>query len=336
MKAKISAIEYFLPGEKIGNDILKLENPDWDFHAIENRAGVIYRYYAGKKETALDLGFQATLKLFEKNPGLKDNIDAIIFCTQSPDYIMPSNSCILHGMLGLKDEVFAFDFNHACSGYVYGLTMASSFISSGLTKNILLITADTYSKYTNRRDRATRVLFGDGGCATWISSSDTDTGILASFCGTYGKDFDKFIIPAGGHRNPKTPETAIEIPDKNLNYQSLENIHMKGLEVLVFTNSKIPKQVTRFLEKIDTTIDQFDKIILHQASKVAIDSVNKILKIPKSKSYSNLRTRGNLVSSSIPVALKDAMTEGEIKEGDLVLLIGFGVGMSYGFNVVKF
>ena len=145
IKIKIQSIEYFLPKKTVSNNALKIENPSWDFSKINQKVGVLSRQIAQQDETALDLAHQACLRIFKKKPELKDIIDAIVFCTQSGDYIMPSNACLLHQLLGLKDNVFATDYNLACSGYIYGLALAQGLIVAGTAKNVLLVTGDTYS-----------------------------------------------------------------------------------------------------------------------------------------------------------------------------------------------
>lgn len=335
MKAKIKAIEYYLPERVVTNEELKKENPQWDMNIVEERVGVLKRHIAGEKETALDLAFQACRKLFSKDADLKKQVDGIIFCTQSGDYIMPPNACLLHKMLDLPDEVLAFDFNLACSGYIYGLAIAKGLICSGAAKNILLVNADTYSKYINRQDRSVRVLFGDGAAVSCITPADSGEGIIDVECATSGRHFDKFIIPAGGCRLPKSSETAIPAKDDSGNIRSQENIYMDGMGILVFVNSKVPKQVKDVLLRNNLSVENIKLFIFHQASKTALDSLMRILKIPPEKTHMNLSEVGNLVSASIPIALSDAMTKGKVSKGDKILLSGFGVGLSWATAVVE-
>jgi len=168
MKTHIEAIGCYFPETVVTNEDLKLENPSWDMDDVQDKAGVLKRYIVTPGETALDLAIRACEKLFKNTTDDKNKIDGIIFCTQSPDYIMPSNSHLLHKHLDLGSSVFAFDINLACSGYVYGLAMANAFIVSGLARRILFVTAETYSKYIHAKDRSARVLFGDGAAATLL------------------------------------------------------------------------------------------------------------------------------------------------------------------------
>jgi len=336
VKTKICDIAYHLPSSIVTNEELQTQNPKWDMSNVEERSGVVKRHIAKDNETSLDLAYEATQKLFAQNPGLDKKIDGIIFCTQSPDYIMPPNSCILQKMLDLPKDIFAFDFNLACSGYIYGLALCQGLIASNIIRNILLVMAETYSKYIHEQDRSARVLFGDGAAATWLSASNSDEMILDIECSTSGKNFEKFIIPAGGCRLPKSEETSTPAKDYSGNIRTQENIHMDGLGILMFVKSMIPKQIYALLDRNSMSIDEIDLFVFHQASGVALDSLEALMKIKPEKVFRNIRDIGNTVSASIPIALTDAKKCGRIKKGDTVLLCGFGVGLSWGTAIYRF
>ena len=181
----IESIACALPSRRVDNAELKAEYPGWDFDRLENRTGVLSRHVAAEGETALDFAVQACQRLDAEGRLRPAEIDAVIFCTQSPDYIMPPNSCLLHGKLQLRPSVLAFDITMACSGYIYGLQLASSLIRSGTAKRVLLATADTYTRYIHPGDRATRCLFGDGGAVSVIGEGEGH-GIRDICCGTCG------------------------------------------------------------------------------------------------------------------------------------------------------
>lgn len=317
------------------NEELCKENPDWNIQALKERIGVTQRHIARDDETALDLAFLACKEIFSKNPELPNLIEGIIFCTQSGDYIMPPNACILHKMLNLPEEVFAFDFNLACSGYIYGLAIAQGLITIGMVKNILLVNADTYSKYIAKNDRSVRMLFGDGAAVSWIGPSDSNSGIVDVVCSTAGKYFDKFIIPAGGLRMPKSEKTNVPAADKSSNTRTLENIHMDGMGILSFVNSRVPQQVKKILARNKLNIEDIDLFIFHQASKMALDSLTRLLGINPEKVFKNIAEVGNTVSASIPIALKDALGSGKLLPGHRVLLSGFGVGLSWATVIIE-
>ena len=336
MQVFIKDISYFLPQKTVSIIDLKEENPEWDIKRLASKTGVNKIHVAEEDETALDLAEKAVLDLCKNNPNCLDLIDGIIFCTQSADYIMPPNSCVLHGRLEMKENIFAMDINHACSGYVYGLALAKGMISSKALKNILLITADTYSKYINPRDRSAKVLFGDGAAVSWITESSGTKGIVDIMCSTYGRGFNKFIIPAGGTKIPKNENTSVPEKDKEGNVRSLENLHMEGRAILGFVNSRVPRQIKQILKENSLSVDDIDLFIFHQASKMAIQSLGRILKIDPEKNFEDISLIGNTVSSTIPIALKTALSQKKIKKNDKVLISGFGVGLSWATSILQF
>jgi len=330
----IEAIASAFPSARLDNEELRAAFPDWDFDRLEKRTGVIGRYIAAESETALDLAERACHELAARGNLRPAEIDALVFCTQSPDYLMPPNACLLHGRLDLRPEVLAFDTNLACSGYIYGLQIAASLIGSGAAMRVLLATADTYSRYIHPGDRSTRCLFGDGGAVSIISQSPEGRRIRAIRCGTAGKHHCKFIIPAGGARRPRSLDTAHEIVDDSGNVRTQEHIHMDGMGVLSFFNTTVPSSVKTTLEQNGLTIDDIDVFIFHQASQLALDNIRAALGIPREKMIYDLAETGNLVSASIPVALSRALDSGHARRGQTALLCGFGVGLSWGTAIV--
>jgi len=331
----IEHIEYFLPGRKLTNLELKKDFPSMDISKIVQKSGVESRNIAEEKETAYDLAVNAIEKLVSLNQFDLNSIDGIIFCTQSPDFIMPSNAFLIHKKFDLKHNVWAFDINLACSGYVYGISIARGMIESGMGSRVLLINADTYSKHIHLKDRSTRILFGDGAAVT----------VLAKNCNNYiqdinlassGKDYESFYIPAGGARMPYSELTSKEIRDFNGNVKTLENINMNGFAVWKFVSKIVPNQIKEILSKNNLRDENIDLYVFHQASKLTLDSLIKSLKIDPNKVFFNIEKIGNTVSASIPIALKDAMEEKRINKNQTVLVSGFGVGLSWGSLVIKF
>jgi 3-oxoacyl-[acyl-carrier-protein] synthase-3 len=334
MSLIIESIEYYLPENIVTNADLQKENPDWNLEKITEKSGVYQRHIAGKNETAYDLSIKACDKLFQTND--KNNIDGIIYCTQSPDYIMPSNSFLMHKHFGLKDEIFAYDFNHACTGYIYCLAMANAFVKAGMAREILLVNADTYSKYINPKDRSTRVLFGDGAAATIVKKSGRKRGIIDIDLGSSGSGYNKFWIPAGGLRSPKSSSTSIEIEDDRGNIRTQNDIQMDGFSVWSFINSVAPKQVDRLLKRNDVAKTDIDQFIFHQASKMTLESIRRSMELNEEQVFINIQNIGNTVSASIPIALKDAINQNKIDIGSTLILSGFGVGLSYGAILMEY
>ncbi len=330
----IKDIEYYLPERIVTNDDLQQLHPQWDLQKVGEKSGVYSRHIAEQDQTAFDLACKAVEKLFSSGHAIED-IGGIIFCTQSPDFIMPSNAFLIHKHFKMAQHVWAFDYNLACSGYVFGLAIARGMLATNMAQNILLITADTYSKYIHPNDRSTSVLFGDGAAATIITNNE-EGGIIDIELASSGNEYDSFFIPAGGCRLPRSVSTKELKIDHSGNESTAEEIQMNGFAVWKFISRIVPVQINKLIKRNHVSIVDIDFFGFHQASKLTLDSLFKALAIDKDKAYTNLAKVGNTVSASIPIALKDAEAEGRLKRGDLVLLSGFGVGLSWGSLLMKY
>ena len=331
----IKAIEYYLPEKEVSNEDLQILHPTWDLKKVGEKSGVFSRHISATNETAFDLACKAIEKLFAEGKIEKSEIDGIIFCTQSPDFIMPSNAFLIHKYFNFNHRVWAFDYNLACSGYVYGISICRGMIETGMAKNILLINADTYSKYIHSGDRSTSVLFGDGAAVSLISQAEVSSVIDIQLASS-GKEYESFYIPSGGTRIPKSEFTKATITDYSGNENTQENIQMNGFAVWKFISVIVPEQIKSLLAKNNLLITDIALFGFHQASKLTLDSLIKVLKIQPEQTFSNLETIGNTVSASIPIALKQAEEQGKLKRGDLILLSGFGVGLSWGSALLKY
>jgi len=330
MCAKISKIDYTLPEKVLTNEELSVLFPEWTAAAIEEKIGIIKRHIVCENETAKDLALKAAQKVLIDED--KDSIDFLILCTQSPDYYLPTTACLLQHELGLRTDIGAFDFNLGCSGYVYGLGICKGLIKAGIAKKILFITSETYSKHINSLDKSNLTIFGDAAAATIIEHSETDQ-IMDFVFGTDGKGAPNLIIPNGGLRNKYDPNA--EIIEDSGNIRTNNNLYMNGPEIFNFTIQRIPALVKDVLNKHSLTMEDIDFCILHQANKYMLEYLKKKLKVPSEKFCINMKDVGNTVSSTIPIALKDCINNKTIKQGSLVLLIGFGVGYSWGGTVIK-
>jgi len=324
-------IETYFPSKKLTNTDLETIFPDWSASKIEDKIGIKERFVAEDNETALDLAFEASRKVLKQFD--KDRIDFLLLCTQSPDYFLPTSACILQNRLGLKTSIGAFDFNLGCSGFIYGLALAKSLIKTGIASNVLLVTAETYSKYLNPNDRANRSIFGDAAAATIVNNSDVNN-IFEFDLGTDGEGKDNLILINGGMRN-KVETTYIEWEDEAGNLRSNNFLFMNGPEIFNFTIEKIPVVVNNVLLKNSITMNDIDYVIFHQANKYMLDYLRKKLKIPEEKFYNNMLFTGNTVSSTIPIALKDCKDRSLILPGNKVLIVGFGVGYSWGGTILE-
>ena len=337
MKAYIKYIEYFLPNNKISNEDLVKTNPDWDVERIYEKTGISNRYIVDKDQTSTDLAVGAAKKLLDKNPELNNQIDFLIFCTQTPDYFLPSSSCLIQDRLGLGSSIGAIDVNQGCSGFVYSLGLAKGLIESNQAKNILVITAETYSKFINEKDKSVRTLFGDAATCALISSKDSlGENISAPIYGTNGAGAKNLIVPDGGFRNPLTDDSYIEVKDENNNIRSQSNLFMDGKEIFIFTLSKVAKVFNEILKKENLSLDDIDVVVFHQANKFMLDSLQRKLKIPDEKMHRSYMEYGNTVSSTIPIGLKIEMQNNNLEKGKTALILGFGVGLSWAGNIIRF
>jgi 3-oxoacyl-[acyl-carrier-protein] synthase-3 len=332
----IEHIEFYLPNKQVSNSDLQKIHPSWDVEKVGEKSGVYNRHIAIDGETAYDLACGAIDKLLINNKINLSDIDGIIFCTQSPDYIMPSNAFLVHKKYNFNHRVWAFDYNLACSGYVYGISIARGMIMSGMAKKVLLINADTYSKYIHPDDRSTSVLFGDGAAVSIISNSSSSEGIIDISLASSGEEYDSFYIPAGASRMPLSNKTKELLVDHSGNHRTAENIHMNGFAVWKFISRTVPDQINDILQKNNLVASDIKLFVFHQASKLTLDSLVKSLKIDPNKVYLNLDKVGNTVSASIPIALKFAEDDGNLSKGDLILISGFGVGLSWGSIILKY
>jgi len=333
MDIGIKGIEYYLPESVLTNDELANIYSDWSADKIFNKTGIKSRHIVKSDETASDLAINASIKLFDAGIISPEEIDFLILATQTPDYLLPPTACIIQDKLGLPKTVGAFDFNLGCSAYIYGLALAKSLIQSNIAKNILLLMAETYTKHIHPFDKSVRTIFGDGAAATIVGWGGSK--ILDFDLGTDGSGFDKLIIPAGGSVLPKSTETSIEY-EKDGYIRSDDNIFMDGAEIFNFTIDVVPKTVKKVLNSQRMSLDEIDLFVFHQANEFILNFLRKKIKIPKEKFYVDMEDVGNTVSASIPIALKRAELEGRICKGDKVMLVGFGVGLSWGSTIIEY
>lgn len=331
MGAFIRKIEYYLPRSLLTNRKLENEFPEWNAEKIEKKTGIRKRHIVKDNETALDLGFKAAEKVLQNYD--KEKIDFLLFCTQSPDYYLPTGACILQDKLSLRTDIGAFDYNLGCSGFVYGLAIAKSFIKSRMANNVLLITSETYTKHIHPKDKSNKTIFGDGAAATIIEKSEI-TGISEFSLGTDGGGYKNLIVPNGGLRN-RYNINAKEIDDGSGSIRTENNLYMNGYEIFNFIIKAVPTVVNQCLEKNKTSLAEIDYVIFHQANKYMIEYLRKKIKIPNEKFYVNILNTGNTVSSTIPIALKDCLDNNIVKEGNKVLLVGYGVGYSWGATIIN-
>ncbi len=338
MKAVIKAIQYHLPETVLSNEKLAVDNPDWPAEKIVKKTGISKRYIASEDECASDLGVKAAQKLFENNSCAPHDVDYLLFCTQSPDYFLPTTACMIQDRLGIPNSAGAMDFNLGCSGYIYGLGLAKGLIETGQASNVLLITAETYSKFIHPMDMSLRSLFSDAAAATFLrgekNNGDSIPAIGPFVYGTDGSGAENLIVKNGALRFPKGTDHNEVAMGKYDQAGTSDNLYMNGSEIFTFTLLSVPKAVYALLEKAELELKDIDLFVFHQANKFMLEHLMKKLKIPEEKFYVNCQNVGNTISSTIPIALKDALDDGLIKKGNKIMLVGFGVGYSWGATLV--
>ena len=341
IRAVIKGIEYHLPEGRLTNSDLATQFPEWSVEKIEQKTGIAERRIAAPDECSSDLAIAAAKKLFATGACQPAEIDFVLLCTQSPDYFLPTTACIIQDRLGIPMTSGALDFNLGCSGYVYGLGLSKGLIETLQARNVLLLTAETYSKFIHPRDKSVRTLFGDAATATLIggvtaTSFEQDDECIGPFVfGTDGSGAHNLIVRTGGMRQRYAEGTAIVEPDAEGNFRGPDNLYMNGSEIFTFTLRTVPESVQTLLQRSHKNLEDIDLFVFHQANQYMLEHLRKKLKLPPEKFCMAMRDCGNTVSSTIPIALKHALEEGKLRPGNLAMLVGFGVGYSWGATLIR-
>ena len=331
--AFIKAISYYLPERVLTNEELVKEFPGWSIEKIAQKVGINSRHVAAEDETAGDMAEKAARQLFKEYGISPNDIDFILLCTQSPDYILPTTACILQTRLDVPTSAGAIDFNLGCSGCIYGLALAKGLISAKVAKNVLLLTAETYSKYLEQTDKSNRSIFGDGASACLIS--DNGFAEIGDFVlGSDGSGAENLIVKTGASRHREPTGLYSEDEEGHIKYDDF--LYMNGGAIFNFTLDVVPELLKQTLEKNSLDKESVDYFIFHQANKFMLDTVRTVCSIPSDKFYNNLLNTGNTVSSTILIGLKDCIDSKVISSGSAVLIAGFGVGLSWGGTVLFF
>lgn len=333
MKAFIKDITYYLPTKIVTNSELALEFPEWTEEKITKKLGITQRHVANRNETAADLAVAAAEKMFASNSINKQDIDYLIFCTQSADYILPSTACCIQSRLDLGNHIGAIDVNLGCSGWIYGLSLAKGLIVGGMANNVLLLTAETYSKYLHPKDKGNRTIFGDGAAATLVSTDGLAEVGQFSF-GTDGNGAENLIVRTGGARQRETLND-LSFDDFG-NPKSSDYLYMNGTEILNYTLDRIPSLIGDVLKKNGVTMEDIGLHVYHQANKYIANLQRVKMKIPTEKYYCCFANVGNTVSSTIPIAIYEALQDSSIQKGMKVLSVAQGLGYSWGGVMLQF
>jgi 3-oxoacyl-[acyl-carrier-protein] synthase-3 len=320
--AAVGPIAVHLPERVETNDELAALFPKWDLDLIYSKTGIRSRHIAAPEECASDLGVAAAEKLFSNFGVERDSIDFLLFCTQTPDYPLPTTACLVQNRLGLPTSIGALDFNLGCSGFVYGLSLADGLIRSGAARRVLLITAETYSKYIHPEDRSLRTIFGDAAAATLVEASDAPS--LSGFVfGTDGSAGDALMVNSGGARPDKT---ALQ-PRTKWRWQS--KLYMDGPGLIKLTLDTVPQMIERVREESQVDDSEIELYLVHQATHKLLEQLRLEMDLDEERMPTMLRDCGNTVSCTIPMIMNELRASGRLRRGTRSLLAGFGVGFSW-------
>jgi 3-oxoacyl-[acyl-carrier-protein] synthase-3 len=313
-----------VPSRVLTNDNLA-QTVDTSDEWIRSRTGIVERRVAADGETTFSLALQAARQALDVAGLAPSQLDLIIVATVTPDHAFPSTACLIQDGLGAK-RAAAFDLSAGCTGFIYGVSVASDLISSGAYTNVLVIGAETLSRIIDWSDRATCVLFGDGAGAVILQANGANGGVLSSVLGSDGSGGDVLCLPAGGSKEPASHQTV----DEGRHY-----LKMEGRQVFRFAVRAMPAATRQVLKQTGLELADMKLVIPHQANHRIIEAAARSLALPPEVVFSNLERYGNTSAASIPIALCEAVEEGRIKQDDLVVLVGFGAGLTWGATAIR-
>ena len=322
-RAAVKSSGSYLPSKILTNaDLEKMVDTSDEW--ITTRTGIKERRIAGKEEAASDLGAKASLVALQRAGIKPEEIDLIIAATVTPDMLFPSTACLIQEKIG-AEKAAAFDISAACSGFIYGLVVADGLIKTGLYQNILLVATEVMSRVADYQDRSTCVLLGDGAGAVILNSSK-DEGFLGSYLASAGKYGNLLFTPAGGSKLPSSHKTI----DERLHYMK-----MNGRPLFKVAISSMTEAAEKVLHSLNLRKKDISLVIPHQANLRIIQAVSKSLSIPLDKFWINVERYGNMSSASVAVGFDEAFSSGQFKKGDLILLLAFGAGLTWGSAIIK-
>ncbi|MCK4358266.1 MAG: ketoacyl-ACP synthase III [Candidatus Cloacimonetes bacterium] len=326
-KVKFAGVSMYVPEKVLTNaDLEKMVDTSDEW--IRTRTGMVERRITDENTAASDLSYKAIEKLFKTVDIKQKDIDLIIVATISPDHLFPSTACILQKKLGLH-PVPAFDISAGCTGFIYGVSIAKLFIENGLSKNALVIGVELLTKITDWTDRSTCVLFGDGVGATILTRAEKDevSEIIDTYISADGKYGDLLYMPAGGSRMPATADTV---------KKKLHTLKMEGNKIFKAAVKAMADAAITILERNNLSGKDIDWLIPHQANLRIIDATARRIKLPPQKVIINIEKYGNTSSATIPMAFAEAIEDGRIRRGDMVLLDAFGAGFTWGSVLLRY
>ena len=325
-ECRIAGTGRYVPEKVLTNtDLEKIveTSDEW----IIKRTGIRERRIAAEDQSTSDLALEAARVALDRAGLAAEDLDAIILATLTPDTYCPAGACYVQNLLGATNAC-AFDLSAACTGFVYGITVGSSLVRAGVHKNVLVLGAETLSRFIDYTDRNTCILFGDGAGAAVLSRAEEggDSRLLDHYLRSDGGGTDLIIMPGGGARRPSSHDTV----DGKLHFLS-----MQGNDVFKFATKSMQTLIETAIERNGLSVDDLDLVVPHQVNSRIIDTVLRKVDIPEEKIYLNLQRYGNTSAASVPMALHEAVEEGRVQAGNLVLLVAFGAGLTWGYNLVR-
>jgi 3-oxoacyl-[acyl-carrier-protein] synthase III len=322
LHAHIGPIAIHYPERCETNADLQAMFPNWNIPEIADKTGIDQRFVAAENETASDLAVKASTKLFDEHNIDPKSIDYVLLCTQTPDYPLPTTACLVQDRLGIPTTAGALDFNLGCSGFVYGISLAEGLICSGQAKRVLLLTAETYSKYIDANDRSLRTIFSDAAAATLIEAKP-EISLTGFRFGTDGSGADTLLVGDGGSR---IAADAIQ-PRHKKRWKS--RLYMDGPSLISFTVTAVPQLVREMLAEANLSVAETNFFLMHQATNKMLQQLQIAMDIGEEKLPIRLRNCGNTVSSTLPILIHDLRASGELQPNMRALMVGFGVGWSW-------
>jgi len=327
----IEAIEYYFPEKFLDNDSFKKLNVNPVFMA--EKIGIEKRFIAAENESVGDMAVQAISKLLAETQVVKDTVKLLILCTQNPDYSLPTTACIVQDRVGFSTDTISFDINLGCSGFVYSCAVAKSMMEMLDLEYAIVVTSEAYSKVISYDDRTTATIFSDAAAATLLKANSKKSRFGNFNFGTDGSGFDKLIVPVSGSRKSRDLTTSKEVEYSEGVKRSDEQLFMDGQEITKFVFREVPKSINQLLSISNYKITDIDRFIFHQANKYMLESLGRRMELPEEKVYIDL-SRGNTVSSTLPIALKNLYSQ-ELNNSENVVLSGFGVGYSWANAILE-
>jgi 3-oxoacyl-[acyl-carrier-protein] synthase-3 len=317
----LRAVGFKLPDRIETNEDLVAGIPSWSAEKIFAKTGIMSRHILGDGQTPGDLAYALCEDLIRENDIDRNEIDLLILCTQSPDYFLPSTACLLQHQLGLPTACGAFDYNLGCSGFTYGLWIAQGMVASGQCRNVLIVTADAYSRYCRNVDIGIRCLFGDAAGAAIVGRQERGSlaKMIGSNVGTDGKGSEHLIVKHGGQRTTSSESFQSSLPCLSMN----------GPEVFAFTLRTVQSSVKELLAALDWSMESVDKFLLHQANAFMLEKLRDSMGLDASRVPIDLADTGNTVSSTLPILLTRCKEKGLLHPSKKYVLSGFGVGFSW-------